>query len=182
MPNWCANTVKFTNDNPSELARLVKAYNEGRLMKEFVPVPEELMSKVSPNDTDPDEMIRKYGYPDWYSWSVANWGTKWDVECLTEAELEEGIDNVMISFDSAWSPPIEFYAAMEEQGWQVSAYYYEPGMAFCGLYENGDDNCIQIDGNSEWVIENVPEEIDEMFDISNNMAMWEEEQKEEEDV
>ena len=182
MPNWCSNTVTFTNDNPSELARLVKAYNEGRLFKEFLPVPRELAETTSPNDKNAEEMIQKYGAPDWYSWSVENWGTKWDVECLTEAEVVDGVDSVMVSFDTAWSPPIAFYRAMEEQGFAVDAYYYEPGMAFCGRYADGEDAEFMIPDTAAEAAQEIPSEIDEMFDIVNSMAMWEEEQKEEEDV
>ena len=33
---------------------------------------------------------------------------------------------VVMSFDTAWSPPIGVYEAMVEQGWAVSATYFEP--------------------------------------------------------
>lgn len=178
MPNWCNNSVTFSNGSERELDRLVKAYNENRLFNEFVPVPQELRETTAPNNKNADEMIEKYGYADWYSWQVDNWGTKWDVESVNEIEREDGQMDVTVYFDSAWSPPLEFFRKMEEQGWTVRAYYYEPGMAFCGCYEDGNDECYQIEGNSAWVKENIPEVIDEMFAISESMEQWEEEEKE----
>jgi len=49
--------------------------------------------------------MEKYGYKDWYSWCVDNWGSKWG-DCDTEvlSEYEGGVD---IRFDSAWSPPVD---------------------------------------------------------------------------
>jgi hypothetical protein len=41
------------------------------------------------------ENLQKYGHLDWYSWSNANWGTKWNA-CHTRIE-----DNV-VYFDTAW--------------------------------------------------------------------------------
>ena len=46
---------------------------------------------------------QKYGYKDWYDWSVANWGTKWDA-CECSAEIAD--DSVSIFFDTAWSSPV----------------------------------------------------------------------------
>ena len=36
----------------------------------------------------------------------------------------------------------------------------------------------EIEGNSDWVINNIPEHLDEAFAISENMAQWEEEDEE----
>ena len=38
----------------------------------------------------------RYGYPTWYSWSPANWGTKWNAY---ETNVEENV----ISFETAWA-------------------------------------------------------------------------------
>lgn len=58
----------------------------------------------------------------------------------------------------------------------VDACYYEPGMGFCGRWtsDSGDDY-YNIEGDSDWVVENIPPYINEMFDISGNMEMWEDE-------
>ena len=181
MPNWCANTVSFSHEDTSQIARLVAAFNGEGLFKEFVPVPQELRETTAPNNTNEGEMVEKYGYADWYSFQVNEWGTKWDVssEDYNRAEYIDGETTVTISFDTAWSPPTEFYQKITDMGFNVEAFYYEPGMAFCGIWqsENGDE-LYEIEGDSAWVKENIPEVIDEMFAISESMEQWEEEEKE----
>jgi hypothetical protein len=44
------------------------------------------------------ENLDKHGFKDWYSWSVANWGTKWNAYSISEVD-----DKIM--FDTAWSTP-----------------------------------------------------------------------------
>lgn len=172
MPNWCNNNVTFTHSDLAMIKRVVDAYNDDRLFREFFPCPEELTEASSPNDKNPDEMLEKYDAADWYSWCVNNWGTKWDVQSVDAVEADG--NSVSLYFDSAWSPPIQFYANMEEElGFEVKAYYYEPGMAFCGSYADGEEDHYDITGNSDWVQENIPKELDEMFAISENMSEWE---------
>ena len=178
MPNWCANTVSFSHEDTAQIARLVNAFNGEGLFKEFIPVPKELQETTAPNNVNADELIEKYGYPDWYSFQATEWGTKWDVsaEDHNRAEYTDGDTTVTISFDTAWSPPMEFYQKLTDMGFTVDAYYYEPGMAFCGSWssENGDE-LYEITGDSAWVKENIPAEIDEIFAIAEGMEVWEEE-------
>lgn len=177
MPNWCSNVVTFSHDDAEQIKRLVGAFNGDGLMKEFIPVPKELQETTAPNNVNEGEMVQKYGYGDWYSFQVNEWGTKWDVssEEYNRVEYTEGETRVTISFESAWSPPLEFYNKMVAMGFSVDAYYYEPGMAFCGHYESGEDAMFDISGDSAWVKENIPEDINELFDIAGGMEQWEEE-------
>lgn len=177
MPNWCSNRVTFSHDNESELNRLIKAYNQDRLFSEFFPMPAELRDVSAPNDTNADEMIDKYGAADWYSWAVDNWGTKWEVQSVDDLEHESGQTEVTVYFDSAWGPPTRFFEKMEEQGWTVTAMYYEPGMAFCGRYEDGWETTYDIVGDSAWVKENIPADVNEAFDIAGSMEIWEEDER-----
>jgi hypothetical protein len=66
-------------------------------------------------------------------------------------------------------------------GWEITAYYFEPGMNFCGVFDNGDDDYIEIEGDSSWVEDNVPKEINEMFGISDMMSDFEDDELQEED-
>jgi hypothetical protein len=44
---------------------------------------------------------------DWYTWRLANWGTKWRAGY---AELREGSGDLLIyDFDTAWGPPSELF-------------------------------------------------------------------------
>jgi len=56
-----------------------------------------------------DEFILKYGYADWYDWSIFNWGTKWNAYDVTEWSINEGHWNgenssATIYYETAWSP------------------------------------------------------------------------------
>jgi hypothetical protein len=47
---------------------------------------------------------KETGHKDWYDWSIANWGTKWDAYCVSIEKSEKGYP-AMIVFDTAWCPP-----------------------------------------------------------------------------
>jgi len=158
MPNWCAYSVTIKHTDPKMLARVRDSFEAGRLCNEFLP---------NPNGE--------------WSWehSVNTWGTKWEVE----GELDTIEDGVILSFDSAWSPPIGLYEKLYTMGYEVTARYYEPGIAFAGTYENGTDECFDYSGmNSDEIAELLPEELDQYFGISEMVAQWEDENTEEETV
>jgi len=52
--------------------------------------------------------IVKYGHSDWYSWSIANWGTKWNAYS-TEVNGDE------IVFQTAWSCPDGVLIALSQK-------------------------------------------------------------------
>lgn len=45
------------------------------------------------------ENLDTHGFKDWYTWSIANWGTKWNAYSISEVD-----DSIM--FDTAWSTPL----------------------------------------------------------------------------
>jgi hypothetical protein len=47
-------------------------------------------------------------------------------------------------------------------------------MNFCGKYVDGIEEFYDIEGDSIWVTENIPVDIDTTFSISETMAEWEE--------
>lgn len=185
MPNWCNNFVEISHADKAAVDRVEAAFNEGRLCDEFIPIPAELRETTSPNRDDPkvvEALVEKYGSADWYDFCVNNWGTKWDVGGNADYE-GVGRDSetyITLSFDSAWAPPVGLYEALEAEGYSVRAYYYEGGMAFAGIYENGYDECYSLEGSSEEVKEQIPESLDEMFGISESMAEYEEMERESE--
>jgi hypothetical protein len=65
-------------------------------------------------------------------------------------------------------------------GFKIRAMYYEPGMAFAGIYEDGQDEYYEYSGlDSKGIAEELPPELDEAFGISESVAEWESEQEEE---
>jgi hypothetical protein len=191
MPNWCSNTATISHSNPKKIDRLVQAFTGKGLMQEFYPCPQDLLDTRSGayHEGDPEyaghiqkqkDNEAKYGYNDWYGWKVAHWGTKWDVTANSPTCVDRSPcgKTVTLSFDSAWSPPVEFYDHMRGLGFYIKAYYHESGVGFCGKWENGENDFHDVHGPSSWVIEHIPEDIDEMFNISENMAEWEDEEEE----
>ena len=191
MPNWCNNTLELQHEDPAMIARAKTAFAEGKLLNEFAPVPASLhiVSGRCGADDNPEQIaleaaqksnLEVHGYKDWYDYCVNEWGTKWDVGGNDYNEPQQETPNdITMSFDSAWAPPIAAMDKLEALGFSVRLYYYEPGMAFAGIYEDGSDNYYDYGGmNSDQVAEELPIELDEMFGISESMAEWEEENQE----
>jgi hypothetical protein len=191
MPNWCSNYVELTHADDEMLQRAQKAFNEGTLLAEFIPVPASLQI-VAGCVGDPDEQkkleeataknIELHGYGNWYDFCVNEWGTKWDVGGDGQPS-EINLRTFSASFESAWGPPIQAFEKLEEMGFHVNAYYYESGMGFCGMFMDGIDDYFDItDMDSDAVADLLPDTLDAMFCISENIAMWEEENEEEDDT
>ena len=192
MPNWCNNTITISHPDMAMMKRVVKGYNQNRLLSEFIPVPLELREGAMNTselmkirnweykkelDKVREELNRKYfGYKDWYDYCVSEWGTKWDIGRDTAPTLlmkDIKDKTVTFDFDSAWSFPSGAYEKLVDMGFSIKAYYFEGGMGFCGMWENGSDDYYSIEGNSDWVEKNIPQEIDQEFRISESMAEWE---------
>ena len=187
MPNWCANNVTFHHPNPREISRINEAfYTKGGLFAEFFPCPEELLEHTAPeNDEDRAALFtEKYGAPDWYHWSLKNWGTKWDVSGEGEQpqELDEDATEIHLSFDTAWAPPCDFYEKMKDLGFTIKGFYHEPGMSFVGCWDDGeDDYCEYAPASSDDIRDHVPDYIVDHFDLESQLAEQEEWASEDED-
>jgi hypothetical protein len=194
MPNWCNNTVEISHPDTAKVYELVEAINAGKFCNYAIPVPESL-NIVAGSVGDPDQQkkleedtarnIEKHGYGNWYDYCVARWGTKWDVDAYETVEYDDQHDgnSITFGFDSAWSPPTGVYEALVEQGFSVKAYYYESGMGFAGVWNNGDDDYIEYAGMTADELEKeIDPELDEVMCITENMRMWEEENAEEENL
>jgi len=132
---------------------------------------------VPPNRESDEALVAKYGYSDWYSWCVNNWGTKWDISPYGVEINEHGV--LVGAFDSPWGPPIQAYEKLEALGFEVRAYYYEPGMGFTGMYEGADEYYDYSGMSADEAEDMLPETLNEMYGITENMREWEEENEEE---
>ena len=181
--------MTLTHEDPAMIVRAREAFARGEFLNEFVPVPKELSDTVAGSHSDEEaqaqllaqteDNIKKYGYGNWYDFCVNEWGTKWDVgdssgiNSCTDTEL-------IVYFDSAWSPPIAAYERLLDLGFTVYATYYEPGCAFAGIWDNGDDDYYDISQmDSGDVQQQLPSELDDAFGISESMAEYEAEQEDE---
>ena len=198
MPNWCENKLTVKHKNPEELQRFVDAWNTGELLQTLLPCPAELRDTMAGYMGDSKDVSRQYakelhllkeqlnlktfGYKNWYDWCVNEWGTKWDIGRSSERENNAVIEGkgkkqlVEVSFDSAWSPPVEAYHKLTQMGYKIKAYYYEPGMAFCGSFIDGGEHTYKIEGNSSWAAKNIPADILDAFNMIELMESYEEEE------
>ena len=161
MPNWCMNKLTIKHDDKSMLDKFEKAYRSDWTIETFYPTPRD--------PGDPTKLMgegRSFSDKDnvnncWYLWRLQNWGTKWDIGCQDGYGLEPTrVDNELsITFDSAWSPPLGFYERLVVLGFDVQASYFEPGMSFTGTWHNGEDNAYE----GHW--EEFPEALVDEFDM-----------------
>jgi hypothetical protein len=189
MPNWCNNNLTLQHEDPAMIKRAADALDRGEFLQEFIPVPEQLKI-VAGCVGDPVEQAKleadtkrnqeELGYSNWYDFQVNEWGTKWDVGGDSQTDIHPDGKMLHTYFDSAWSPPVAAYEKLTAMGFTVGAMYYEGGMAYAGVWEDGVDDYYDLGGmNSQQVIDELPVELDEAFGISECMAEYEAENQEE---
>ena len=151
MPNWCHNRVSFYSDNEEQLKQVYDIFDNDEPFNAIVPSPDwkttpnedgELPIKREHKNPDGKVVYTSYDFPDgknddrWYSWNVANWGTKWEIDkgscdhfdgCSFECE-----------FETAWSPAEGIFYALREKfpDVDVTWFYDEPGMMVAGYLNN----------------------------------------------
>lgn len=124
MPNWCSNSLKLTATNDSNRKLL------DELEKQFDAMHPIIFDMIKPTPLD---LLDGQG---WYDWRLKNWGTKWDATILSASRKK---DTATLYFETAWSPPIEIYKVLEEEGFKVEATYVEQGIQYAGFYKDGTD-------------------------------------------
>ena len=192
MPNWCNNTVTLEHDDPAMIARAKASFADGRFLAEFIPVPKSLqiVAGCAGSHDSPEQIalveaeennIKAHGYKNWYDFCVNEWGTKWDVgaDGNPAQDIPGGL---RLGFESAWAPPCAAYDKLTEQGFRIRAMYFEPGMAFAGIWEDGIDDFYEYGGmDSKEIADTLPVELDEAFCISEDVAQWEAENAEDDE-
>lgn len=169
MPNWCNNCLIVRHDDPAMIDRLVEAYEQNRLFQTIKPMDEALLASDA-----------------WYDWRVNNWGTKWELDHNGNPHVRKSPNEVGFGFDTAWAPPEGIYAALIEQGYTLTGYYYEPGMGFAGMYFTDPDGQLADDYydigemTADEVADELPSDLDEAFAISEQMRLDEEYESESE--
>jgi hypothetical protein len=176
--------VVISHEDTAKLEALVGAIKEGKFCNHVIPVPESLhivAGMVSDEaeqkklEEDTARNIEVHGYGNWYDFCVDRWGTKWDIDPYDPEDVVIKDNCIEFGFDSAWAPPIGVYAELVEQGFEVEATYYEPGMGFVGRWYYGNDEYYEIGGEtSETVRDVIGDELDEEYGISETMAEYEE--------
>lgn len=128
MPNHITNRLCITGPKKDREAFLATLKNkvDGENPKQFslgqiVPMPESIFR----GNLGRAEEIAYPGELNWYGWSCANWGTKWD--CYEVRKPEIGDKSIKLEFQTAWSPPAE---------WMVKASKAFPTLKFCNKWKD----------------------------------------------
>jgi hypothetical protein len=161
MPNWCSNSLFVAHKDPEMMKKFNEGVKNGNLFETLLPLP------------------TKDGEWD-YGTAIEHWGTKWDVS-NGDFWLDEDSLNGNGSFDTAWGPPTEAYEKLKDLGFEISATYFEPGMAFAGAWTNetGDD-CYEYDFEDEDWRDSIDNE-DVLDILESEYECWKEYQDEMED-
>jgi len=200
MPNWCSNTVCVRGP-----VKIVKSLVDHRFdFQRIHPCPEALNITAGREGADDSreqkELVRKekanlkkYGYKNWYDWCVDEWGTKWNAGGSDNQDMQVDFDDdvndtgiATFTFMSAWAPPVGVYDKLTETHPEldVHATYYEPGVGFMGVWDNGVDRAYSMEGfltggskDPFWKTEDGIE-LDEQFDIVESLQESEEQETE----
>ena len=196
MPNWCNNSITIQGSIDTIKPLWEEANREGSgLLNAMKPMPEALRGTTSPDASAKTPQPTVDGFTNWYDWSVANWGCKWDIdptEGLEFTDCGDGTAHISGWFQSPWSPPIEAYNSFldDMDGCSLTADYHEPGMDFAGIYMDGEDE--YMEGLGEYceavvrgttALEDTPtlfQTLDDTFELVEGAREWIEEQMAEE--
>lgn len=187
MPNWTQNhiTIKHADKSRIDLIEATNNTDKG-VLATVIPCPEELNDEELTTWSRDDEvrldakraaMMAKYGYVSWYEWNIAHWGTKWD---LCEPHIQRIDDNtVVVTCETAWSPPVQAFETMKEMGYEIRALYCGEGPEFAGIWEDGNDNCFNTTNGSKQARAVLPQELNDHFGIADTLEEYERENEEE---
>ena len=102
MPNHITNRI-VSSDLPKIKAALYGGEGRDVDFNMLVPMPQTVKDAGNPPITLGGEM------PDWYTWSIEHWGTKWNA-------YDVDVTDKCIQFDTAWSCPEPIVKALTKLG------------------------------------------------------------------
>ena len=150
MPNWCNNYIKISGDE-STIRTLTSVIKSLKSSDDNGPSDKVFQSLIGlpPHMSDGDYEEK------WYNTNIEWFGTKWDIS-YEEHMFTFDKDEITISCETAWSPPIPFLQNLCQM-YKVNAYlfYSEGGVGFAGEttfnwvdgeLEVYDDECGYLEG------------------------------------
>ena len=152
MPNHVYNVISVEKKYADKLKEIA----EVGLCQYYKPIPEELKVTRAPTRVVSEEeyqkelashdgvlglpitaqmqsdLIKKYGFDNWYDWRLHNWGTKWGA-------YDKDFSDGRYSFSTAWSPPGDIIIEMLLKDIPDFNYDWEDeqGYGHKMVYENG---------------------------------------------
>lgn len=136
MPNWCFNEVEIKGTKKA-IKEIVALLKEAEATGVF-------FDRVYP---EPEGAER--------DWCSKNWGTKWDAN-VESLGFEVNEKSISISFDTAWSPPVEFFAKFSEiYKVTVEVRYLEESRDFVGCCICKNGRIVSEDTRTDVTRENI---------------------------
>ena len=122
MPNWCNNFLTISGEEV-QLKKIKYLLEESTKEKQGM-----FITLVGL----PEGITPEQHQSDWWDIHISYWGCKWDVDYEEHSAMYYG-NHMTMSFETAWSPPIEFCSKLSEYfNVEVRIFYSEPGVGFAG--------------------------------------------------
>lgn len=197
MPNWITN--RFTSDAETigKIVALVKSEESEFDFNKVIPMPGELRGTTAPTKILPieeyitdttrgitqtmsKELIKKFGFDNWYDWAISNWGTKWNC-------CDVFIGDDYIEFNTAWSNPMPIFLKLSEMfsdvefevmyadedfGYNTGKYTLQNGEMYSMDIPDGGSKeayelAIEVQGDNDYFTYDVFLEVNENEDLSD---------------
>ena len=136
MPNHVTNKIRIQCDTMGleEFKNQISGENGVIDFEKIIPMPGATIESKDVPMTG-EEMGRNPF--NWYDWSIANWGTKWNAYDIRVQDEWDGGDNceMEIHFDTAWSAPFPIINALRDiEGVNVWGHYVEEFAESAGVF------------------------------------------------
>jgi hypothetical protein len=161
LPNHCSNELKVSGPRTVVDRFMHKVAGPDKngvtglfTLNAFIPMPADVIRGDLSVEAE-----RASNGRNWYSWSIQNWGTKWDVydvrcdtrpmnltpleQLVLAVEQRDPHTEITYCFNSAWGPPLEALREMVAQhsDLKFEFRYAEPGCMFGGWMTGEDGEC-----------------------------------------
>ena len=160
MPNHVTNIVRVSGD-PEKVKAMFEDIKDDKIglgsidFNKVIPMPEHIFrGNLGMAERE------KYGKDNWYDWSIAHCGTKWNSYGYDGAYTPQDFDGEHIEFQTAWSRPESVIAALaakypdlsfehkwadEDFGYNVGHLEYEDGEEmFCDIPPGGSKEALEM--------------------------------------
>lgn len=109
MPNWVKNKVEVTGKE-NDLIQFRKTHFNKEDEFDFNTIVQ-MPDNIFKGNLGMEER-EKYGKDNWYDWSIANWGTKWNASETIAYQVKP--DSFEFDFDTAWCCPEQIYEKLAQ--------------------------------------------------------------------
>lgn len=171
MSHKVTNIVKLQHSDTALLSKAVAGFNGSGLLRALMPIPSELVLDIESDTVDSLRESNRisFGYSDAYEFCIGEWGCTRDIDS-TFLKSEVVGDTAVLEFDTVEIAPFAVYDRLVEFGFDVVAYYWEPSLGYCGIWDNGLDDFVDISHYSSDVVKNlIDPELDSMFGITKSI-------------